>query len=33
MSEEDIIEYWKNLDYDLSDEHKRGLQLFDEYIV
>ena len=33
MSEEDIIEYWKNLDYDLSVEHKRGLQLFDECIV
>jgi chorismate dehydratase len=33
MSEKAIIEYWKNLDYDLSEEHKKGLQLFDEYIV
>lgn len=32
MSEQDIIEYWSNLNYDLSDEHKKGLALFDEYM-
>ncbi len=32
MSEQDIIEYWNNLNYDPTDEHKKGLALFDEYI-
>lgn len=32
MSEQDIIEYWNNLNYDLTDEHKKGLALFEEYI-
>lgn len=33
MNEEAIIEYWKNLDYDLSADHKKGLLLFDDYLV
>ncbi|MBN2653551.1 MAG: menaquinone biosynthesis protein [Nitrospirae bacterium] len=31
MSEQDIIEYWSNLNYGLTTEHKKGLALFDEY--
>ena len=32
MREETIIDYWNMLDYELSDEHKRGLHLFREYL-
>ena len=31
MTEEEILSYWKKLDYELSVEHKKGLALFDEY--
>ncbi len=31
MTEEEILAYWKKLDYELSAEHKRGLALFDQY--
>ncbi len=31
MTEEDILSYWKQLDYELSAEHKKGLALFDRY--
>jgi chorismate dehydratase len=32
MQESEIVEYWKHLDYDLTAEHKKGLELFSEYI-
>ncbi|MBA4348448.1 MAG: futalosine synthase [Thermodesulfovibrio sp.] len=32
MSEGDIISYWNKLDYELSDEHKKGLELFNKYL-
>jgi chorismate dehydratase len=32
MSEEAIIDYWNKLDYELSDEHKKGLYLFKDYL-
>ncbi len=31
MTEEEILMYWKKLDYELSAEHKKGLALFDQY--
>ena len=31
MKEEEILMYWKKLDYELSVEHKKGLALFDQY--
>ena len=31
MTEEEILSYWKKLDYELSAEHKKGLALFDQY--
>ncbi len=31
MTEEEILTYWKKLDYELSAEHKKGLALFDQY--
>jgi chorismate dehydratase len=31
MTEEEILLYWKKLDYELSVEHKKGLALFDQY--
>ena len=31
MTEEEILMYWKKLDYELSVEHKKGLALFDRY--
>ncbi|MBI3591978.1 MAG: hypothetical protein HY099_00555 [Nitrospirae bacterium] len=33
MSEEDILRYWNKLDYELTGEHKKGLELFKEYII
>jgi len=32
MSKEEIIEYWNKLDYDLSDDHKKGMYLFRDLI-
>jgi len=32
MSAEDILAYWSKLDYELDDEHKKGLELFDRYL-
>ncbi len=32
LSEDEIIAYWDNLDYELTTEHKRGLALFDRYL-
>jgi chorismate dehydratase len=31
MTEEDVLSYWKKLDYELSVEHRKGLALFDQY--
>ncbi len=31
MTEEEILSYWKKLDYELSEEHMKGLALFDRY--
>jgi len=31
MTEEEILSYWKKLDYELSAEHRKGLALFDQY--
>ncbi len=31
MTEEDILSYWKKLDYEFSEEHRKGLALFDRY--
>ncbi len=31
MTEEEILMYWKKLDYELSAEHRKGLALFDQY--
>ncbi len=33
LSEEEIIAYWNKLDYELDDDHKKGLCLFKEYLV
>jgi chorismate dehydratase len=32
MSEDEIISYWNKLDYELSDAHKKGLELFNQYL-
>lgn len=32
MSEEEIISYWNNIDYELTPEHKKGLDLFNRYL-
>lgn len=32
MSEEEILSYWNLIDYDLKEEHKKGLHLFDSYL-
>lgn len=32
MAEEDILAYWNKLDYELTDEHKKGLELFRQYL-
>ncbi len=31
LSEDDLVSYWTGISYDLSDEHKRGLELFRKY--
>jgi chorismate dehydratase len=32
LTEAEILDYWKNLDYDLTEDHLKGLELFGEYI-
>ncbi len=32
MSEDDIVSYWKRIDYNFTDKHKRGLDLFQQYL-
>ncbi|MCL4458072.1 MAG: menaquinone biosynthesis protein [Nitrospirae bacterium] len=32
MSEDEIVSYWNRIDYDLTDNHKEGLELFDKYL-
>ena len=32
MLEKDILAYWNKLDYELTDEHKKGLELFRQYL-
>jgi|WetSurMetagenome_2_1015567.scaffolds.fasta_scaffold20287_3 chorismate dehydratase len=32
IDEEGVIKYWENLDYDLTEDHKKGLKLFEEYM-
>lgn len=32
MSEQEIVSYWRLIDYDLKVEHKEGLKLFGEYL-
>ncbi len=32
MSEKEIISYWNKIDYELTPEHKRGLDLFNRYL-
>jgi chorismate dehydratase len=32
LNEDEIIEYWNKLDYELSDDHKKSLALFTEYL-
>jgi len=31
LSEEGLLSYWKKISYDFSDEHKKGLALFNAY--
>lgn len=31
LSIEEIISYWRNISYDLNEEHKKGLELFKSY--
>lgn len=31
LTEEAIVEYWKGISYDLTEEHRRGLSLFREH--
>ncbi|MBF0507168.1 MAG: menaquinone biosynthesis protein [Nitrospirae bacterium] len=31
MTKEEILSYWKKLDYEFSEEHVKGLALFDRY--
>jgi chorismate dehydratase len=32
MSEEEIISYWNKIDYDFAAEHKKGLEIFYQYL-
>jgi chorismate dehydratase len=32
MSEDDIVSYWKRIDYNFTNKHKRGLDLFQQYL-
>lgn len=31
LSEDELVSYWKGISYDLSDKHKKGLELFRRY--
>lgn len=31
LSEDEIISYWQNISYDLTEKHKKGLELFRKY--
>jgi chorismate dehydratase len=31
ITEEELISYWKGISYDLTEEHKKGLELFRKY--
>lgn len=31
LPEDDLVSYWRGISYDLSDQHKRGLELFRSY--
>ncbi|RMD52424.1 MAG: hypothetical protein D6828_05825 [Nitrospirae bacterium] len=31
LSSEEIISYWRGISYDLSEEHKKGLECFRRY--
>lgn len=31
ITEEDLISFWKGISYDLTEEHKKGLELFGKY--
>ncbi len=31
ITEEELISYWKGISYDLTEEHKKGLELFKKY--
>lgn len=31
LSEDEIVSYWKGISYDLDEEHKKGLELFQKY--
>ncbi|HTZ18155.1 MAG TPA: menaquinone biosynthesis protein [Dissulfurispiraceae bacterium] len=33
LCKEEIIEYWNKLDYDLSEDHKKGLYLFRDWLI
>lgn len=33
MTESEIISYWNKINYDLTDNHKKGLELFDKYLT
>lgn len=33
MSQQEIISYWSKIDYDFNIEHKKGLELFKEYLI
>jgi chorismate dehydratase len=33
LSEEEIIAYWNKLDYDLSDEHKKSMYMFRDWLL
>lgn len=32
MKEDEIVAYWRKIDYGLSDENKKGLELFNRYL-
>jgi chorismate dehydratase len=33
IQEPEILEYWKHLNYDFTEEHKKGLELFEKYMI
>ena len=33
LSEEEIVSYWKGISFDFTEEHRKGLELFDQYAV